>query len=237
MFTTLATTMMPTSKYMIILGRDLTTAEQIQEIAGLSSPPECRSVERLQGDDEEDEDDEDEPEGCCIVDAATRTALIEWQKRERRSIKLMVPFTEVGSTSASEPAAIMNALRSYPVPYFFYGTLAEPDIVAGIVELDELPALKKELVRGWKMMMSGKCKALVKAGSGEVVERWVYIVENEEDLGRLATYEGSNYEVQRCEILDEDGRKLEGNVFVFCGDSRLLQDTPREGQGAEGEEE
>ncbi len=116
MFTTLATTKMSTSKYMVIL--DLTTAEQIQEIAGLSSPLECRSVECLQGDDEEDEDDDDEPEGCCIVDAATRTALIEWQKRERRSIKLMVPFTEVGSASASEPAAIMNALRSYPVPSF-----------------------------------------------------------------------------------------------------------------------
>ncbi len=105
------------------------------------------------------------------------------------------------------------------------------------MELDELPALKKGLVRGWKIMMWGKYKALVKAGSGEVVEGWVYLVENEEDLRSLATYEGSNYEVQRCEILDEDGRELEGNVFVFCGDSRLLQDTPREGQGAEGEEE
>jgi hypothetical protein len=55
-----------------ILGNDLLSPEQIQQIAGLASPPELTPCASL---DEDDEDDGTSP-GCCIVDDHTKTALL-----------------------------------------------------------------------------------------------------------------------------------------------------------------
>lgn len=76
--------------------------------------------------------------------------------------------------------------------------------------------------------MAGIYKALVKADGDEFVEGCVYMVKNEDEVEKLAAYEGNSYQVERCDITYESEEKAEGNVFVFCGDSQQLRDLPTE---------
>lgn len=223
--------------YMVILGGDLTTPEQIQGIAGLSALLECVDVSRVDADEEdeeeqeqeqEDEEAEDEDEEAekeeiqwgCWVDVGTHATLLEWAEREHRIIRRTFYL--------ERPASTVNASRIYPVPYFFYGTLADPRIWSQKLGVDEVPVLKKGLIRGWKVQRWEKYQALVKAGGDEEVEGWVHMVNSEDEVGKLAGWEGNNYKVERCEIVYESGERTEGNVFVFCGDSQQLRDTPSE---------
>ncbi|KAK3174684.1 hypothetical protein OEA41_001930 [Lepraria neglecta] len=52
--------MPPKISYLVMLGADLTTAEQIQEIAGLASPPALKPAEKAHEDDYDEGDDEDD---------------------------------------------------------------------------------------------------------------------------------------------------------------------------------
>lgn len=90
----------------VILGDDLTSPEQIQEIANLASPPELVPCASL---DEDDEDDGTSP-GCCKVDDYTKTQLLYWAKAGNKTIKNIFTFVQ------SKPADTSQALRSYPVP-------------------------------------------------------------------------------------------------------------------------
>lgn len=135
---------MSSSNHMVILGADLTTPEQIQAIAGLASPPERVHVSKVI-DDEEDqeeegyEEDEEAEEGetgwGCWIDVATRTALMKWATKERKAMKSIF--------HVKRPAATVNAIHTYPVPYFFYGTLADPAILGGKLGINEVSNLKK----------------------------------------------------------------------------------------------
>ncbi|KAK4695185.1 hypothetical protein P7C71_g2524, partial [Lecanoromycetidae sp. Uapishka_2] len=241
---------MSSCNWMVILGADLKSSEQVQEIADLPFPPERVDVSKVDDDDEDQEEDDGEEEGeedaadmktnseddeeageegeeavqCgCWIDNATKTSLLEWAKKEQKLIK---PIFMV-----KRPASTINALRTYPVPYFFYGTLADPEFLRDKLGIDEVPELKKGLIKGWRVQMAGKFKALVKACGEEVVEGSVYMVRSEEEVGKLAAWEGSNYRVERCEIVYEDGGKVEGNVFVFCGNGQYLRDVPEGGLG------
>jgi hypothetical protein len=52
----------------------------------------------------------------------------------------------------------------YPVPYFFYGTLAEPETLYQKLDLNEMPTLMPAVVRGGNVKVWGeKYRALVDA--------------------------------------------------------------------------
>lgn len=101
--------------------------------------------------------------------------------------------------------------------YFFYGTLADSDVLSrhlGLSE-EETPVLRSAKVRGGRLeCWAGKYKALFDAPSGEVVSGFAYEVTSEEREDALRAYETDNYEVVRCHI-SVDGRMVKGCTFRF----------------------
>lgn len=202
----------------VILGDDLTTAEQIQVIANLPSPPSITPCASL---DEDDESDGTSP-GCCTVSPETAALLKTWAKANDKTIKNIFVFVQ------SKKADTAQALRSYPVAYFFYGRLCDPALWTGRVGFADEPKLVEGQIRGYEIKMWGDYKALVPASEleeeGENVLRGkVYMIESEEVLEKLAAYETNNYGMGLCEITFGDGRTAEGCVFAFQGDLGRLK--------------
>jgi gamma-glutamylcyclotransferase (GGCT)/AIG2-like uncharacterized protein YtfP len=108
----------------------------------------------------------------------------------------------------------------YPVWYFFYGTLAEPDRLKNLLGLPFTPTLKEGTVSGGAIRTwAGKYKALV--DGPEVVRGRVFEVLSREQEDSLRAYETEKYEVVRCAITLHDGSKLNGLTFRFVDASEL----------------
>lgn len=201
----------------VILGDDLTTAEQIQEIANLPSPPSITPCASL---DEDDEDDGTSP-GCCTVSPETAALLKAWAKANDKTIKNTFVFVQ------SKKADTAQALGSYPVAYFFYGRLCDPALWTGRLGFAYEPKFVEGQIRGYEIKMWGDYN-LVPASEFEEegekeVRGKVYMVESEEVLEKLAAYETNKYGVRLCEITFGDGRTVEGCIFAFQGDLGRLK--------------
>ncbi|THX80911.1 hypothetical protein D6D05_04352 [Aureobasidium pullulans] len=105
--------------------------------------------------------------------------------------------------------------HQYPVYYFFYGTLAEPEILQRVLELGEqVPVLQKAYVKGAEIKMVGRYKALVDSEVEARVDGWAFLVESEEQELKLRVYETRMYEVIRCDIwLVGGGGVVKGLTF------------------------
>lgn len=221
--------------YFAYLHGDLTTPEHIQEIAHLSSPPELRSSKRQPWSDNEDDEYGFESgdqvsaiqpyeESCCVVDFNTKNALEQWAQTDpEKAVKIVGPL--IDTASPPPPASTARALHKYPVPYFFYGTLADPKFLAEKLDLEELPVLRRGMLERYRVKMWGKYRTLVEGQRrGEVLQGWVYMVKSKEELEKLAVWEGEKHEVEVSEIYVKGGERLLGNVFVFCGGMHNLRD-------------
>lgn len=110
----------------------------------------------------------------------------------------------------------------YPVAYFFYGTLGEPEKLGGVIGLEELPVLARASIKGGKIKIwGGKYRALVDGGECDLVEGAMYFVKDKEEEDALHNYEGARYEVVRCEISTENGETKQGSTFPWCGEEQL----------------
>lgn len=104
----------------------------------------------------------------------------------------------------------------YPVWYFFYGTLADPAVLAQHLDLDEKPHYVPASVIGGRVRTwAGRYKALVDA-PGEVVFGSAFLVETREQEDALRFYETEKYEVVRCQITTQSD-VIEGLTFRFDG--------------------
>ncbi|KAI0582263.1 MutY A-G-specific DNA glycosylase [Pyrenophora tritici-repentis] len=84
--------------------------------------------------------------------------------------------------------------RWQPQPMFFYGTLQAPEILAFVLNLQDLPALKPATIKGYKMKMIGVYPTLIPNGSEEdIVQGFVWDVQTEEMFERLVEYETDMY--------------------------------------------
>lgn len=102
-----------------------------------------------------------------------------------------------------------------PVWYFFYGTLGEPERLAGLLGLEERPVLLRAAVRGGAVRTwGGKYKALV--DGAERIGGWAYEVVSKEQEDALRAYETEKYEVVRCRIEVEGGEEVMGCTFRFA---------------------
>lgn len=105
-------------------------------------------------------------------------------------------------------------------PYFFYGTLVDPSMIAEILGLDHEPELRPAYIVGYECKLWGQYPALLDAPDS-IVEGAVYHVSTVEDGEKLAAYETRNYRIERCWInyLDkkEPSREI-GSTFKFVGD-------------------
>ena len=107
----------------------------------------------------------------------------------------------------------------YPAWYFFYGSLADPDVLTRLLSLSEagppslVPAsISRGLVKSW----AGKYKALVDGASTDDVHGSAYEVMSIEQEDILLTYETENYEVVRC-CITMARETVQGLTFRFVG--------------------
>lgn len=198
----------------VILGDDLLSPEQIQQIAGLDALPELTPCAPL---DENDEDDGTSP-GCCMVDHHTKTALLLWAKTENKTIKNIFAFVQ------SKPADTTEAWHFYPVPYFFYGHLSDPKLWTGRLGFEEAPKFVDAEIKGWELKMWGHYRAIVKTKErNKMVKGVMYSLKNKEMLDKIAAYQTDRYCVRWSDMFDDRGYISEGCVFAFAGDISTLK--------------
>ncbi|KAK5240470.1 hypothetical protein LTR40_011694 [Exophiala xenobiotica] len=106
-----------------------------------------------------------------------------------------------------EPAPLPD---QYPVWYFFYGTLADPDVLSQHLNLETAPSYIPAHVVGGQIRT-----ALVDAPGTEVYGS-AFLVESRDQEDALRIYETDKYEVVRCHITMQTGVVC-GLTFRFDG--------------------
>ncbi|KAF2648825.1 hypothetical protein K491DRAFT_722217 [Lophiostoma macrostomum CBS 122681] len=129
----------------------------------------------------------------------------------------------------SQSATTINAPVIYPVWYFFYGTLADPELLIrlfGSPVHSALPTLVPALIRDGSIKIWGdKYKALVDRPGGMVKGRACQVISQDQEEA-LRIYEGENYEVVSTSIVlnseGNDGECVNGHTFRFVGPPEQL---------------
>ena len=182
-------------KWLFKLRSPLDSAEKIQQVARLTTLPTVLV------------DEEDDTARFVEVDTAAKHAIETYLDRgcTPTFIALRVPAVKELSDTCIAPTLGVDATLpqnrletrtppptplqdEYPVPYFFYGTLAEPERLVAMLGLSEEPELTPAVVsRGRFMVWANKYRALVDGGEEDVVHGWMYVVESKdhEDALRL----------------------------------------------------
>ena len=118
-------------------------------------------------------------------------------------------------------------------PFFFYGTLKEPQTLSRVLDKPVSPSsLRPAYIEGYSIEMWGQYKALVIGPQGNIIEGMTYDVESEEDEEKLAFYETSAYDVASCIIYlpaaereeQNDAEEVRGKTFRYAGDARALRE-------------
>ncbi|KAB8226430.1 hypothetical protein BDV33DRAFT_197429 [Aspergillus novoparasiticus] len=217
-----------TTNYLVKLEGPLASPSHIQKIAGLLEPPLLKTGEG-----------ELSSATFCLIKGTTRLAILSALPNytltfihvnmadKHLSNYSMSPYigSDIDPTLPHHRAQSMDQLflptqNQYPVWYFFYGTLTDPETLARKLSLPELPVLRRAMVKGGRIKMwGGKYKALVDSSSSSIVDGWAYEVSSEEEEEQLRYYEADEYEVVRCEIhIVDSGHIVEGLSFRFIDD-------------------
>lgn len=115
-------------------------------------------------------------------------------------------------------------------PYFVYGSLMDPDMLADILRHKHRPTLRPAELTGYSCKLWGQYPALQESQDGEggaAIRGMVYRVPSVAEGARLAEYETSSYRARPCQIQYTDGRQPaeeNGHVFVFVGNPRDLDE-------------
>ncbi|KAH4921707.1 hypothetical protein HBI18_181880 [Parastagonospora nodorum] len=191
----------------------------------LSSPSQIRALSDLTNDPEIMTDDDNPNIRFVIINTQTRTDSVTHLSSGKG---LFIPLPTPAAKELSDDKVLGNremtapGQNEYPVTYFFYGTLGEPEKLGGVIGLGEVPVLARASVKGGKIKTwGGKYRALVDGSEEDVVEGAMYIVTDKAEEDALRHYEGASYEVVRCEIHTESGEKKQGLTFRWCGQEDL----------------
>ncbi|CAD0109802.1 unnamed protein product [Aureobasidium uvarum] len=98
---------------------------------------------------------------------------------------------------------ITDLAQRYPVLYFFYGTLAQPEIPKRVLESEhepDLSSLQPAHVLDGKITDLGQYRALVNGTSDSRVNGHAFMIQSENQERALRLYETKMYEVVRCDI-------------------------------------
>ncbi|CZR66905.1 uncharacterized protein PAC_16806 [Phialocephala subalpina] len=202
------------------------TPELIQELSG---PDKVVDVMRGIGDDGVAQ--------FCILNATIKDALISKLANtafKPTIVRLAEPAAKNLSSTSRYPTLSLDTTLpqhrpstlddeflpkqdEYPVWYFFYGTLADPEVLMRHLGLRGEPMLWPASVRGGVLRTwAGKYRALVDGCEEDVVEGKAYEVETREHEDALRSYETSKYEVVRC-VIQVGYREIPGCTFRFVG--------------------
>lgn len=120
-----------------------------------------------------------------------------------------------------------SAITTYPCQYFFYGSLCDPAVLSRVLgrkETVEHFVYRDVSIHGFTVKAWGQYTGLIDSEDAEaVVEGRVFRVENEKEEHRLCVYETAAYEVVGVNVRLDDGSEVEGNVFRYAGNHRLLK--------------
>ncbi|KAI4726453.1 hypothetical protein E4T49_05808 [Aureobasidium sp. EXF-10728] len=190
----------------LILGGPLSTPENVRDIAGFT-PKLVRA------------ESEDSETSFCYV-----TLKQERRIRQGLSDRGIVGFEPCFITiniAAKDPSAlpelgvdditmpqhrldnIGDVSQEYPVLYFFYGTLAQPEVLKRVLEFEHEPdpsSLQPAHVLEAKITNLGQYRALVNSSSDSRVDGHAFMVQSEDKERALRLYETNMYEVVRCDI-------------------------------------
>jgi hypothetical protein len=211
-------------RYLLELEGSLDTPEAVQEIAILSAPPAIVSG--------------GESGDFVLLDTeACETIAAHLAPSEGTFFAYRTPAAKALSGTSIAPTLGIDATLphrralpkplqdEYPVSYFFYGTLADPETLYQKLDLEGMPTPMPAVVRGGKIKVwSGKYRALVDAGESDEVVGSMYVVQSKAHEDKLRVYEGGNYEVVRCMIEVETGEAVYGLTLRYCGDVGTLAD-------------
>ena len=227
-----------TSCFLLKLGGELRDTATVQAVGNLAVPPaEYRGA-----------DDEGEEAEFCVVDAAARESI--QQGLRDRGCALRPTFVRISQAEKSlsplsrHPSLGIDvtmpqhrlpqqhlspspAQHEYPVWYFFYGTLADPQVLARVLHRDEVcaSALRPARVRGGRLATwAGKYRGLVHADPASFeppVVGHAFLVRTREEEDALRFYETERYAAVRCQIEFEEYAAgqvaLDGLTFLFLG--------------------
>lgn len=216
----------------MVLAYPLDTAAKVQEAAALDYVPEIKEGKS-----------EETGKGVrmCRVGVRGRCAIEDWIAQQRllasfffinvnRAIKefdACGPWPRLGISSATLPQyrpsreeVFRPGQDEYPVWYFFYGVLADPEDNYHILRqvlglsLEDKMELRDAWIRGGKVKRWGEYKALVDSGDMDVVKGKAYLVKTRWEEEDLMLYETSAYDVVRCKIFFK-GMTKEADGCVF----------------------
>lgn len=220
--------------YLLKLEAPLESAEKVQEAASLLLLPKTSKGTGETGD-----------VTFCTVDSCTRQKPVNWiaqhcptfrptmvrlskSAKELSSISMAPLLGKEGTIMphqrADDPAFVPTPMQDqYPVWYFFYGNLAQPNELQQRLNLDGPPEYVPARVRGGKLLSwRGQYRALVDAEADISTQGSAFSVDSREHEDILRFYETEKYEVVRCEIEMEHSVER-GLVFRFAGSDDELQ--------------
>ena len=207
-------------EYLFKLDGPLAFPDQIRDIAGLLVLPKIY---------EGASESESLTTRFCRVDTATKKLLLSWiaenhpsfpplfimQSLARKDFSSlsMAPVLGCDTTLPHNRLTMSDCIprpsqEEYPVWYFFYGTLADPQTLQRILQPldgDSPVAVDHELrparIAGAQLTTyGGKYKALIDGVENSQVDGWAFLVETEQHEEALRSHETGAYEVVRCRI-------------------------------------
>ncbi|KAI4715706.1 hypothetical protein E4T48_08118 [Aureobasidium sp. EXF-10727] len=204
----------------LILGGPLSTPEDVRDIAGFATLPTVVKAES-----------ENTSTSFCYVTAEEERRIR--QGLSERSIsfepcfitiniaaKDVTALPRLGVDDITMPQHRLNHIddlvQEYPVLYFFYGTLAQPEILKRVLESEHEPdssSLQPAHVLGGKITNLGQYRALVNSSCSRV-DGHAFMIQSEDQERALRLYETKMYEIVRCDIwLSERSMPVKGLTF------------------------
>lgn len=126
-----------------------------------------------------------------------------------------------------KPPAQVDLFEPPTGPYFVYGTLMDPAMLADILGLEKQPTLRPAKIAGYACKLWGQYPAVQNGPQDAPVAGAVYRVQSVSHAKRLAEYETDNYRVEPCVIQYTDAKEPAeemGHVFMFNGNPRDLEE-------------
>ncbi|KAF2802395.1 uncharacterized protein BDZ99DRAFT_468869 [Mytilinidion resinicola] len=231
--------------YLVKLEPPFSTPEELAVAANLG-PNNTPSVEKATGD-----------EGTarfCRLSPHSKDVLVDWLNLKHPSyrptfIRIGKASKELSSTSTYPSLGVDTTLPQhrpnawdasrpyplqdeYPVWYFFYGTLADQDLLANLFGWSDvahkLPILYRASLKGGILKTwGGRYRAMIDS-PGNLVEGFAYQVQSRDEEDALLVYETEKYEVVRCnivlEVIASVGLKqlVKGCTFRYAGSEEDL---------------
>lgn len=206
----------------LILDGPLDTPEKVRDIAGLARVPTTTAAESEQA-----------SKSFCYITAdeenSIRRGLVDRGIAFKPYfIRINIAAKDLSASGAPtlgidttlpqyrpNDATTMVQQQQYPVFYFFYGTLAQPEVLKSVLKLDQgPPALQSAYIKGSEIKTLGKYRALVDSGPECRVDGHAFMVVSEDDERELRLYETNMYEVVRCDIwLADKSAPVKGLTF------------------------